>query len=247
MEGAQLEGWIDEPWARRGSSRAQFFQKVLERFCPTLMTPLMAKANENIITRKFEFWSDAGLKDQIYRAMSNLFAFDWDSVGFLACQNSDFIHRLTNQSRHEFNRAKTFLQNFTAFCGYHNLKIGPNSERFDSIMADSAEWRGGMYVPVENEDADMFHLLVGKTFVKRDTQFVVDNFSQMVLTVKNPLNLLRVIAKVIIRHIRLKSNSNIIEIESFKTDLESTLLLVVDYDREWNNLERSYLFTGVRS
>ena len=196
MEGTQLEGWINEPWARRGSSRAKFFQKILERFCPQLMEPLMAEATEDIITQKFDFWSDPDLMNSIFRTLSNLFAFDWDTVGFLACQDSTFIHRLTDQSRHEFIRAKTFLQNFTAFCEYKNLRIGPNSERFDAIMADSAEWRSGMYMPVENEDADMFHLLVSKTFTKRDVQFVIDNFTDMVLTVKNPLNLLRVIAKV---------------------------------------------------
>ena len=63
-------------------------------------------------------------------------------------------------------------------------------------MSDSAEWRAGVYQPVENTDADMFHLLVSKSFVKRDEQYVVDNFTTMVLTVRNPLNLLRVIAKV---------------------------------------------------
>ena len=130
LEGIQLEGWIDEPWARRGASRAMFFQKTLERFCPGFINPLLAKAVDDVITKKFDFWSDPKLKDSIYRALSNLFAFDWSTVGFLACQDSNFIHRLTEQSRHEFTRAKTFLQNFTAYCSYHNLKIGPNSELF---------------------------------------------------------------------------------------------------------------------
>ena len=44
MTGRDLEGWIDEPWAKRGASRARFFQNVMIRMCPDLINPLLASA-----------------------------------------------------------------------------------------------------------------------------------------------------------------------------------------------------------
>ena len=125
-----MEGWITEPWAQRGSSRARFFQNCLIRFCPELMSDLLASAKDELITRKFDFWSDPGLLNSIYRALANLYAFDWVTVGYIACQDDLFLRRLTPQSLHEFTRARTFLQNFTAFCGFKNLRIGSASARF---------------------------------------------------------------------------------------------------------------------
>ena len=95
------------------------------------MTDLLDSAKDDLITKKFDFWSDSGLMNSIYRALANLFAFDWETVGYLACQDDIFLRRLTPQSLHEFNRARTFLQNFTAFCEFRNLRVGPASERFD--------------------------------------------------------------------------------------------------------------------
>ena len=131
LSGRELEGWLTESWAQRGASRARFFQNCLLRFCPDLMTELLEMAKDDLITKKFDFWSDPGLMNSIYKALANLFAFDWVTVGFLACQDDLFLRRLTPQSLHEFNRAKTFLQNFTAFCEFRNLRVGPASERFD--------------------------------------------------------------------------------------------------------------------
>ena len=95
------------------------------------MTGLLELAKDDLITRKFDFWSDPALLNSIYRALANLYAFDWVTVGYLACQDDIFLRRLTPQSLHEFNRARTFLQNFTAFCEFKNLRVGPASERFD--------------------------------------------------------------------------------------------------------------------
>lgn len=69
--------------------------------------------------------------NSIYRALANLYAFDWETVGFIACQDDHFIRRLTPQSHHEFIRARTFLQSFSVFCEFRNLRIGPISDRFD--------------------------------------------------------------------------------------------------------------------
>ena len=88
-----------------------------------------------MITRKFDFWSDSGLLNSIYRALANLYAFDWETVGYIACQDDLFIRRLTSQSLHEFDRARTFLQNFTSFCEFRNLRMGPASERLDVSVA----------------------------------------------------------------------------------------------------------------
>ena len=63
-------------------------------------------------------------------------------------------------------------------------------------MADSAAWKGGKYRPVENEDADSFHLLVSKTFARVDVTATLENFTKMVLTVSDPMNLLRVVSQV---------------------------------------------------
>lgn len=63
-------------------------------------------------------------------------------------------------------------------------------------MTDSAVWKGGQYQPVENDDPDMFHLLISKSFVKLDVAETIANFEAMVLTVQNPLNLLRVVSQV---------------------------------------------------
>ena len=126
-----MEGWLIEPWAQYGAGRARFLQKVLERFCPEFMNPLLALAVDDLITKKFDFWHDPQLINTIYRTLASLYAFDWITVGFISCQDSEFIHRLTAQSTHEYNRARTFLQNFTAFCDFRNLEIGPVSARFD--------------------------------------------------------------------------------------------------------------------
>ena len=66
-------------------------------------------------------------------------------------------------------------------------------------MADSGVWKDGKYRPVENEDADSFHLLVSKTFTRVDVANTMENFTQMVLTVGDPMNLLRVVSQVFIR------------------------------------------------
>ena len=95
------------------------------------MTGLIDSAKDDLITKKFDFWSDSGLLNSIYRALANLLAFDWVTVGYIACQDDVFLRRLSSQSLHEFNRARTFIQNFTAFCGFRNLRVGPASDRFD--------------------------------------------------------------------------------------------------------------------
>ena len=55
LEGQELEGWIVEPWAMRGSSRARFFQNILVRFCPDLINPLLASAKVGFNHSNFEF------------------------------------------------------------------------------------------------------------------------------------------------------------------------------------------------
>ena len=131
LTGRDLQGWIDEPWAKKGESRTVFFQRVITRFCPDFVEPLLERAAEEYITVGFDFWSDPGVTNCIYRAFSTLLAFDWSIVGLIASQDSNFIHRLNRQSRHEFFRAKKFLENFTQLCEYRNLRLKSNSERLN--------------------------------------------------------------------------------------------------------------------
>ena len=131
LTGAALQGWIDEPWAKKGESRTVFFQRVITRFCPEFIGPILSRARDNFITIGFDFWSDPGTTNSIYRAFATLLAFDWTTVGFIASQDSNFIQRLNRQSRHEFFRAKKFLEHFTEFCEFRNLKLKSSSERFD--------------------------------------------------------------------------------------------------------------------
>ena len=63
-------------------------------------------------------------------------------------------------------------------------------------MADSAKWSKGVYMAVENEDPNAFHLLVDKSFGKKDVPETIAVFESMVLHVKYPLDLLRVTSKV---------------------------------------------------
>ena len=129
--GADLQGWIDEPWAIRGQSRSVFFQNILTRFCPALMNPLLARANESLITIGFDFWSDRGTTNSIYRAFSMLIGWDWGLIGFIASQDAVFIQRLTAQSAHEYNRARQFMEQFSDFCNYRNLKMGSQSRLYE--------------------------------------------------------------------------------------------------------------------
>ena len=131
LTGAALTGWIDEPWARKGASRSVFFQRVVARFCPEFIQPLLERARDDLITIGFDFWSDAGITNSIYRTFATLLAFDWCTVGFICSQDSNFIDRLNRQSCHEFQRAKKFMENFSQFCNYRNLKLKSVSERFD--------------------------------------------------------------------------------------------------------------------
>ena len=128
--GESLTGWIDEPWAYRGQSRSVFFQNVLVRFCPTFINPILSRATQEVITIGYDFWSDAGVSNSIYRTFASLLAFDWCIVAFIASQDSVFVRRLNRQSSHEFHRAKQFLENFSSFCEYRNMKLGQSSERF---------------------------------------------------------------------------------------------------------------------
>ena len=131
LTGAALTGWIDEPWAKKGASRSVFFQRVIARFCPDFIEPLLARANQDLITVGFDFWSDPGTTNCIYRTFSTLLAFDWSLVGFIGSQDAHFIQRLNRQSCYEFQRAKKFLENFSQFCDYRNMKLKTISERFD--------------------------------------------------------------------------------------------------------------------
>ena len=71
------------------------------------------------------------------------------------------------------------------------------------MMVDSARWSKGVYEAVENEDPNSFHLLVDKSFGKKDVAETINVFEAMVLHVKYPLDLLRVISKVIIQENQL--------------------------------------------
>ena len=129
--GTDLEGWLDEPWAMKGQSRSVFFQKVLERFCPGFINPLLARASEDVITCGFDFWSDCSVTNVIYRTLAMLLGFDWALVGYIASQDAVFIKRLNKQSLHEYHRARTFMENFSDHCQFRNMRMGPNSRRFD--------------------------------------------------------------------------------------------------------------------
>ena len=72
LTGAALTGWIDEPWARKGASRSVFFQRVVARFCPEFIQPLLERARDDLITIGFDFWSDAGITNSIYRTFATL-------------------------------------------------------------------------------------------------------------------------------------------------------------------------------
>ena len=111
LTGRALEGWLDEPWAKKGESRTVFFQRVITRFCPDFIEPLLRRAVQEYITIGYDFWSDPGVTNSIYRTFATLLAFDWSVVGLIASQDSSFIQRLNRQSRHEFFRAKKFLLN----------------------------------------------------------------------------------------------------------------------------------------
>ena len=63
-------------------------------------------------------------------------------------------------------------------------------------MVDSARWTNGVYEAVENEDPNVFHLLVDKSFGKKNVEDTISTFETMVLHVKYPLDLLRVTSKV---------------------------------------------------
>ena len=128
--GAELTGWLDEPWAYRGESRSVFFQNVLVRFCPGFINPILARATQDLITVGYDFWSDVGVSNSIYRTFASLLAFDWCIVAFIASQDAIFVRRLNRQSSHEFQRAKQFLENFSIFCDFRNMKLGQSSERF---------------------------------------------------------------------------------------------------------------------
>ena len=142
LTGRALEGWLDEPWAMKGESRTVFFQRVITRFCPDFINPLLERATQEYITIGYDFWSDPGITNSIYRAFSTFLAFDWSNVGLIASQDSNFIHRLNRQSRHEFFRAKKFLENFSQFCDYRSLELGPNSERLNVSTLFSLCWSG---------------------------------------------------------------------------------------------------------
>ena len=154
LTGRELEGWIDEPWAKKGESRTVFFQRVITRFCPDFIGPILERATQKFITVGYDFWSDPGVTNSIYRAFSTLLAFDWSTVGLIASQNSTFVQRLNRQSRHEFFRAKKFLEHFTEFCEYRNLRLKINSERLDvsenfsQIMFYLSLYSG--YIPIYN-------------------------------------------------------------------------------------------------
>ena len=129
--GASLIGWIDEPWAIRGQSVPVFFQNVLVRYCPALINPIFSRINEELVTTEFDFWSDAGIANCIYRAYAMLLGWDWSLLAFIGCQDSVFVQRLNKQSLHEYNRGKQLLENFTEFCDFRNLRLGDVSRRFD--------------------------------------------------------------------------------------------------------------------
>ena len=131
LTGRELEGWIDEPWAKKGASRTVFFQRVITRFCPDFIGPILERATQDFITVGYDFWSDPGVTNSIYRTFATLLAFDWSTVGLIASQNSNFVQRLNRQSRHEFFRAKKFMEHFTEFCEYRNLQLKSQSERLD--------------------------------------------------------------------------------------------------------------------
>ena len=133
--GAELDGWLTEPWAFKGKSRSVFFQNILVRHSPTLMNPLIARAPDDIVTQGFDFWSDPKVLGSIYRTFSMLLGWDWGLVGFIGSQDSVFIHRLNSQSSHEFNRAKQFMEMFSQFCEYRNLTMGSQSQRFQVIFS----------------------------------------------------------------------------------------------------------------
>ena len=129
--GAELEGWLTEPWAIRGQSRSIFFQQVLIRVCPDFINPLLARAEEELVTIGYDFWSSSKVTDAIYRTFAMILGFDWGLVGYMASQTSAFHRRLNRQSHHEYQRAKMFLEEFTQYNQYRNMELGSNSERFD--------------------------------------------------------------------------------------------------------------------
>ena len=131
LTGRALEGWLDEPWAKKGESRTVFFQRVITRFCPDFIEPLLERATQDFITVGYDFWSDPGITNSIYRAFATLLAFDWTIVGLIASQDGSFVQRLNRQSRHEFFRAKKFLEHFSQLCEYRNLRLKANSERLN--------------------------------------------------------------------------------------------------------------------
>ena len=212
LTGTDLQGWIDEPWARKGESRTVFFQRVITRFCPDFIQPLLDRATQEYITVGFDFWSDPGVTNSIYRTFSTLLAFDWTVVGLIASQDSGFVQRLNRQSRHEFFRAKKFMENFTQLCEYRKLKLGSNSERLNvsklsgyiplthfiqSVMVNQGVWANGVYESVECNDPNVFYTLLGQHFIRRDVAEIVHAFSDLVMVVKYPLDMLRVTAQVI--------------------------------------------------
>ena len=98
-------------------------------------------------------------------------------------------------------------------------------------MTDSARWVNGVYQGVENEDPNAFHLLVDKSFSKKDVNETISSFEAMVLHVNYPLDLLRVTSKVI---------TTTCEIDFYNKNINSDpiILFVADYLAKWNNLER---------
>ena len=91
----------------------------------------MERATQDYITVGYDFWSDPGVTNLIYRSFATLLAFDWTIVGLIASQEANFSQRLNRQSRHEFFRAKKFLEHFSELCEYRNLPLKSNSERLN--------------------------------------------------------------------------------------------------------------------
>ena len=82
-------------------------------------------------------------------------------------------------------------------------------------MVNQGVWANGIYESVECNDPNVFYTLLGQHFIRRNVAEIVHAFSDLVLVVKYPLDMLRVTAQVILLalHLCFEEYSSILTFE----------------------------------
>ena len=62
-------------------------------------------------------------------------------------------------------------------------------------MVNRCSWEHGIYAPLECHDINVFYTLLGSDFPKRSPSETVGDFTDLILAVRYPLDLLRVISE----------------------------------------------------